>query len=778
MDYGKHGTAIVGALATMFAAPGQAQEEAKNPEAAFEVQTEVVVAQKREEKLQEVPLSVAVVNAEALSKAAAYNAESLLELVPSVTFRKGTTNVNSSLNIRGVGTISFSAGVEPSVSTVLDGVVLARSGMAFTDFLDLERVEVLRGPQGTLFGKNSSAGVVQLITKDPTPTFTASAQATTTDDNEYRGMGVISGPISETLKGRLTGFYGTYDGNVDNVFNGTTVNGYERYGTRGKLQWDPSTNVSVKFTGDYSKANDECCADIIGFVDPTVASNTRVLLPSLSPVVPNDANMQIDNDLQPRTKDENYGASTQVDVSLGSNTFTSITAYRKWQNTEIRDGDFRSDAPAFVTTSVPGGDTRSQDFGTLDFDEFTQELRITSPDDVFVEYVGGLYYYNTQQDNFFQRSILQCTASSLAPLANGNVPCNQSSTFAANSGVANFTTKMENYAAFGNFTINVVDDFRVLLGTRYTHDQLDYVFNRVSTSTATLPGIQPNFTSGTAGSAAPTVSKDDISYKAGFQYDIAEGAMAYATYTNGYKGPAFNIFFNMRAQDTQIIREEDVRAYEIGFKTITFNKRASLNLALFNEEYRGFHANSFIQVAGATVSTLTNAGNVITRGAEAEFNFRLMQDLTLTGGVAYTDAKIDKANCPTGSPASCQLRNGLDLAFAPDLRSVVGVDWRLPFSGDLPFNVLFNTSYSYQSDVNYDLDRNPLAAQDSYGLLDVGFALAAKDNRYRVSLLARNLTDENYISLKVPAAFVRNQLPRDAERYVSATVVYNFGEFE
>jgi len=777
MDYSKHGTAIVGALATLFAAPGQAQDESQTPEVAFEVQSEVVVAQKREEKLQDVPLSVAVINADALQKSALYNAESLLELVPSVTFRKGTTNVNSSLNIRGVGTISFSAGVEPSVSTVLDGVVLARSGMAFTDFLDLERVEVLRGPQGTLFGKNSSAGVVQFITKDPTPTFSASAQASTTNDDEYRVNGVVSGPISETLKGRLTGFYGTYDGNIDNVFNGRTVNGYERYGTRGKLQWDPSTNVSVKFTGDYSKSDDECCADVIGFADPTIASNNRVLLPSLSPVVPSDANMQIDNDLQPRTRDENYGASTQVDVSVGSNTFTSITAYRKWKNIEIRDGDFRSDAPAFLKPSVPGGDAQLHDFGALDFDEFTQEFRITSPEDIFVEYVGGLYYYNTEQDNFFQRNILECTASTLAPLPNGNIPCDSTSTFTANSGVANFNTQMENYAAFGNFTVNVVDDLRVLLGARYTHDQLDYTFARVSSSPIAVPGVNPSFSQpGSAGNAAPTVSKDDVTYKAGFQYDIAEDIMGYATYTNGYKGPAFNIFFNMRAQDTQIIREEDVRAYEVGLKSLVFNKRASVNLALFNEEYRGFHANSFIQVANATVSTLTNAGNVITRGAEAEFNVRLLQDLTLTGALAYTDAQIDKANCPVGSPASCVLRNGLDLAFAPKTRGIVGFDWRLPFSGDLPFNVSFNTAYSYQSDVNYDLDKNPLAAQDSYGLLDVGLALTEKNNRYRVSILARNVTDENYISLKVPAAFVRNQVPRDAERYVSATVLFNFGE--
>lgn len=736
----------------------------------------IVFAQKRSENLNDVPLAVSVVSGNLLGSTATVSTESLVNLVPSLTFRKGTTNVNSSFNLRGVGTISFSSGVEPSVSTVLDGVVLARSGMAFNDLLDIDRVEVLRGPQGTLFGKNSSAGVVQIITADPTEAFEGYAEVSGTDDEEYRARGVLSGPLSATVRARLGVSYGEYDGNIGNVFNGDDVNGYERYGVRGKLVWDASETVTVRLTGDYMKADDDCCADVIGFVDPAQARNTRVLLPSIAPVNPGDENRQIDNDLLPRTEDESWGLSAQIDWTIGEHTLTSISAVRGWENTEVRDGDFRSDTTRWVNGSVPAGDTTLHDNGTLDFQQVTQELRIASPTDGFVEYVAGLFYYSTDQDNVFTRTIRQCTASALPPEPSGNVPCNAASTFVQHSGTATFNTKLDNYAAFGNLTFNLTDSFRLLTGARYTNDDLEYTFSRVSTSATAQPGIQPAFSSAAA-LAPPSVDEDDISYRAGLQYDLSDDVMAYATYTDGYKGPAFNIFFNMNANNTLPIAEEDVKASEVGLKSTVLDGRLIMNLAVFHAEYEGFHANSFVQVAGTTVSTLTNAGDVRTEGAELDIMLQPTEDFTLIGGVAYTEAEITKANCAPGAAASCALRKGKQLAFSPDLKASLSADWRLPLGETLPFDVHLTTAYTYQSDVNYDLDRNPLAAEDAYGLWDAGIAFADRNDRYKLSLLAKNLADEKYTTLKVVegGAFVRNQIARDADRYFSLALRVNFG---
>lgn len=765
--------AVLVALSALPAARSAAQSRSESTGALEEV---VVFAQKRAENLNDVPLAVSVVSGDALGSTATVSSESLVNLVPSLTFRKGTTNVNSSFNLRGVGTISFSSGVEPSVSTVLDGVVLARSGMAFSDLLDIDRIEVLRGPQGTLFGKNSSAGVVQIITKDPTDSFDGYAEVSGTDDDEYRVRSVLSGPVSDTVSARLGGFYGTYDGNIKNVFNDEDVNGYERYGVRGKIVWDASSAVTVRLTGDYMKANDDCCADVIGFVDTTQPRNALVLLPSIAPVNPGDENRAVDNDLVPKTEDESWGFSAQVDWEIGNHTLTSITALRGWENTEFRDGDFRSDAPRWVSSSVPAGDTRLHDDGTLEFDQLTEELRIASPTGGFVEYVGGLFYYSTDQDNVFTRRIRQCTASTLPADANGRIPCDASSTFVEHSGTANFSTKLENYAAFGNLAFNITDAFRLLAGGRYTSDDLEYTFRRVSTSPTAVPGIQPAFSS-SAALVPPNIDQDDFSYRAGLQYDLTDDVMVYATYTDGYKGPAFNIFFNMNPNNTLPIAEEDVKASEAGIKTTLFDGRLIMNLAAFHAQYEGFHANSFVQVAGSTVSTLTNAGDVRTQGAEVDFMFRPFDDFSLSGGVAYTDAEITKANCAAGAAASCLQRKGKQLAFSPELKLSASAEYRLPLGEQMPFDVRINTSYAYQSDVNYDLDRNPLADQKAYGLWDLGLSLGDRDERYRLSLLAKNLADKSYTTLKVVegGAFVRNQIARDADRYFSLALRVNFG---
>ncbi|MEM9323505.1 MAG: TonB-dependent receptor plug domain-containing protein, partial [Pseudomonadota bacterium] len=204
-----------------------------------------VTAQKREESITDVPVAVSVLGADQIDASFARNMEDLQALVPALSFRTGNTTRNSALTVRGIGTISFSIGAEPSVSTVVDGVVLGRSGQAFANLYDLERVEVLRGPQGTLFGKNASAGVVNIITKKPTDTFEGYVQASYFEDNEIITKGRISGPLGDDVRASLTVFDAQFDGYIENVFNNETVNGYDRQGIRAMLDYDVNDTTSV-----------------------------------------------------------------------------------------------------------------------------------------------------------------------------------------------------------------------------------------------------------------------------------------------------------------------------------------------------------------------------------------------------------------------------------------------------------------------------------------------------------------------------------------------------
>jgi iron complex outermembrane receptor protein len=275
----------VSGVALMAAAPAAAQ-----------VEEIIVTAQKVEENVQDVPIAISVIDGDALSRAGVRNLEDLTSIVPSVTFRKGTTNANSAIVMRGVGTISFSIAAEPSVSTVVDGVVLSRSGQSFLDLVDLERIEVLRGPQGTLFGKNASAGLVNIVSRGGTETFEAETNLTAYTGDEYRGRASLSGPLGQDVTGRFTAFYGTYDGNITNINGGRNnkVNGYERYGFRALVDAG-SGPAKFRFIGDYFKSDDDCCAEVTGIsrgavldaelgFDPRGGEDVRTVNHNLVPV--------------------------------------------------------------------------------------------------------------------------------------------------------------------------------------------------------------------------------------------------------------------------------------------------------------------------------------------------------------------------------------------------------------------------------------------------------------------------------------------------------------
>lgn len=756
-------TAMIGALIPTTVS---AQAAATDNTASADI---IVTAQKRAQNLQDVPIAITVVSGDRLERSNINSAEQLFQMVPTLTFRKGNTNKDSALSIRGVGTISFSSGVEPSVSTVIDGVVYARTGQQTSDFLDVERIEVLRGPQGSLFGKNASAGVINIITREPKAELGGYIDAAWYQGNELRVRGSVGGGIGDGILASVTGFWSKFDGNGRNVFNGHQVNGYEHWGLRGKLIANAGDAVKITLIADYSQNSDNGYADSIATVFPS-AFNDAVFTPSLAPLTLNNRNRDIDNDLDPYTQDKNSGISAQIDVDLGAAALTSITAYRHWYNYQQRDGDFRSDAPLYVNTGTASGDVRSHDRGDLKFDQFTQELRLASTKRQFLEYVVGLYYYQTKEVDFFNRTVTSCTASTL-PTVNGLTPCTAAaSTYVTNQGNADFTTELKSYSAFGQVTANVTDTFRGIAGLRYTNDEVSYSFARTSTSVAAFSGVNPAF------SSTGAIDSSGWSGNAGLQYDLNPDVMAYGSYTKGYKGPALNVFFNMLARDTGRINPETSDAFEIGLKTRLFDRKLTLNLAAFYAKYENYQANFLDLVAGQVVTRLTNAGSVSTRGIELDFNAALSSNFSLSGGFNYTDAHINEFICPPGAAIACAAAiNGQPLPFAPEYKGTVTMDWRLPLNLD-GYVVDLNSTVAYQSRTQFDINQNPNAFQDGYAIWDAGITVRTENNKYALSLIAKNLTDTHYVIQRIPngTSFMRQITPRDAERYFGVTGRVNF----
>jgi iron complex outermembrane receptor protein len=728
-----------------------------------------VTATRREEPLQKVPVAVTVLKGEQLERANVNSAETLANQVPTLIFRKGNTNKDSALNLRGIGTISFSSGTEPAVSTVIDGVVYARSGQSTLEFLDVDRIEVLRGPQGTLFGKNASAGVINITTKAPTKEFTGYIDTSYYQGNESRVRAGVSGPLSDKVRVSFDGLYGNYDGNGTNVYNGEKINGYEHNGIRGKIEATPTSDLKLTLIGDYLASNDNGTADVIGSVSSTTYNNL-LFSPALSPVSVGSENRDINNNVSPYTRDVSQGVSLQADLKLDRYTLTSITAYRGWDNTQHRDGDFTSSFPAYVNTGTASGNVSSSDVGDLGFSQYSQEFRLAAPKGGLFEYVTGAYFSTTKETDAFNRLVTACSASTLSTNAStGLTPCAVgSSTYVSQNGDAHWTTRLTNYALFGENTFNFTDSFRGIAGLRWTHDQVKYDFNRTSTSATAFTGVYPGF------SSTGETSHDGYSGRLGVQYDLNPNVTGYFTYSRGYKGPAFNVFFNMVSTDTGAIAPEKSNAYELGLKTTSFNKKLTLNAAAFYASYDNFQATTYDSVGGQIVSRLTNAGEVSTRGLEADFNLKPLSQWGISGGVAYTDAHIDHFNCPASVASTCAALDGKTLPYSPKWKSVTRTDYTIPLR-QTRFDLELATSFTWQSKVQYDINQSQDTIQGAYGLWDASVSLVDSSDKLRISLIGKNLTDKYYAISKINAGtYIRQIAPRDSERYFGINIRKEF----
>ncbi|MDU8573089.1 TonB-dependent receptor [Pseudomonas syringae] len=713
--------------------PAMAETAAGQNTETVALESVTVTATRREESLQKVPVAVSVIEGEQLERDNRNGVASIVQQVPSLNFRTGASNKDTSLFVRGVGTISTSPGVEPTVATVIDGVVYARPGQATLDLLDLERIEVLRGPQGTLFGKNASAGVLNVTTKAPTEETHGYIDQSYYSGNESRTRFGIGGSlIPQTLKGSITTLFGSYDGNVDNKLNGQEVNSYNRKGARGKLEFTPNDDITFTLAADYMQSHDDAPNGVV----------TKALTPSfasaLAPVRADSDNRNVVSDYRSHVEDVNKGLSGQLDWQLGDYTVTSITAWRGWDNTQYQDGD----RLGTITAAFPG----TEDKGDLEFNQYSQELRLASPKGQFVEYVGGLFYMHGKSDETYQRTLITPTTQ--------------------DRGIADYSTTTDSYSVFGETTFNFTPDFRAIAGARWTHDDLEYDHRRVSTSATTVSGIQP------ATSSSGSVDEDGKSGRLGLQYDLSDSVMTYITYSRGYKGPAYNVFFNMQPRDTEALKPETSNTWEVGLKATTWNNRLTTNLAVFHSEYDNYQANFFDSVAGQVVTRLINAGSVSTEGVELDYALQATRNLKFSGALSYTRARIDSFACPAGAAASCNV-DGKTLPYSPDWKSYVRADYTLPLDNGL--DIELGTDYSWQSEVQYDISQNPDTKQGAYGIWNASVALADYNSGWRVALLGKNLADKSYSPMLATGGnYVYRSVPRDDERYFGVQLRKDF----
>lgn len=737
----------------------------------------VVTAQKRQENLAEVPLAVSVLTADTIDNAFVANMEGLQALVPSVSFRTGNTTRNSALTVRGIGTISFSIGAEPSVSTVVDEVVLGRSGQAFGDLYDLERVEVLRGPQGTLFGKNASAGVVNLTTRKPTDELEGYISSTFYQDNERLIKARLSGPITDQLRGAVTVMDGDFDGYISNVYNNETVQGYDKRGIRAMFDYDVSDVTRVRFIYEDYEADNNCCADL--------EARPSGRNPA-SEAAPNGAGLdldqrQIDHDFETRTLDATTAVSVQIETEWRNHTITSITAQRNWDNTEFREGDFTSIA-GDSNQPVFGVPFQLHDVGPQEWRQFSQEIRIASNGDGALQYQVGAFYWDIDSERNFTRDAscqnnngqldaaianhLDLTlgeANDAASVANfiaaNNVTCNANDIVSA---TAFFNTEFTNLAVFGQGSYDITEDLSVLFGLRWTDDELSFNHNRINNDEFGRRGVgvRPRFSDGNNQfdtNFSGETDEDNVSGKLGIQWQFNDVGNVYATYATGYKGPAFNIFYNMDDDDLTPIDAEESETIEVGLKYAI--PGGLVSLALYSTEIEDFQANDFDTSDGTTVTGFTNGGDVETQGAEVDFIWRPMDNWMLSGGIAVSDAEAKTSGAP--------------LPFAPDLKYSLVSDYSFPLASgaEIGFNISYVHTDEQLSGNIGQTDADPFLLPE-YDIVNASVGYTSADGRYSVKLIGKNLGDESYATTYSGDGF-RYQIPRSADRYFGVNVRLN-----
>lgn len=765
------------------------------PAAAQSIIEEIIVtATKREENIGTVPVAVTAVNGESLDSAGLTTLEGVQALVPSLSYGKGGTNRNSNLSLRGVGTISFAVGAEPSVSTVVDGVVLARQGQAFADLYDIQRVEVLRGPQGTLFGKNASSGVINIVSKGPTEEFEGEADISYYDDNELRLKGSVSGPISDTVRYRLNGYFGDFDGFVKNAFNGQDIYGYDRWGLRGMLDFEASDNLAVRVIAEHYETDDLCCSEVV-IVDD--GSNQAAAFVLGGGVINGAATRTTASNAVQRTENEGNALTVQVDWDFDNFVLTSITGFRDWSNTERqdiddtpfgateRDGDIFADG-AQTLASVDGvlvGVNTARDYGPQEWDQWSEEIRLTSTTDGPLEWQVGLFVWHAEVDRQFGRFDALCVddpggliggvdISGLGPL--DSCPTTNIVLPSANSFQV---VENDSLAIFGQTTYNFTDDTGVTVGLRYTDDENFYSHERfrVGDSYKDLLGNNNgdnNDDGGVFALAADkpltsgTVDEQNVSGKISLHHNFSDELYGFASYASGYKGPAWNVFFNMaEGRDTVPRKEETSDAVEVGLKWQL--PSALLTATLFHQKYDNFQANNFILTAGAVTTNLTNAGEVTTEGLEFEFIAQPTDEFAVFGGITLANAEITKPNCTdvigTVQEGPCFANVDTDLPYSPKVKGSVAAEYTKAASA-WDGNIIVNSNVSFQSE-SYSAQFEPSSQQiDGYSLFNASVAFSFSEDRYRFSIHGKNLFDEAYVAAFNEGGRVA-RLPRDGQRY-------------
>jgi len=749
----------------------------------------IITARRREEAAQDVPLAISTLDARAINQTGNFSVQKIQQLTPTLQVYSSNPR-NTSVNIRGIG-VPFgltSDGFEQGVGIYVDDVYNARVASAVFDFLDVSQVEILRGPQGTLYGKNTTAGAINVRTNQPTFHFEGSAEATIGNLGFKQGKAAVSGPLSDTVAARLAFSSTSRRGTIFNVATGNWINEQDNIGIRGQVLFRPNDDLDITLAGDYSKQNAECCGTVFvrtGATQRRANGQYDALAQSLGyeVVSRNPFDRLTDVDANLNAGNIIGGASLRAVWDLGPGSLTSITAWRFWDWKPENDRDFTG-LPIVTASNNP-----SQQ------DQYSQEFRYDYSGDR-IDFVIGAFAFKQRIDT--QGLERHGPASSRWTLNPGNVPpgaagCGPSATnqLACDPTVLDGLTanntqylKSTSLALFGQVSWKVTDALTIQPGLRVNYDKKSGLYQREvfdgQGNSLSCPAPAANIRQVAQCSvfspqfSEPSASDWNFSYDLTASYEVAPDVLAYGTYAKTFK----TVGINQNGLPTDAagnpilaagsIRPESVDHFEIGLKTQFLDRRATLNLAAFRTDIKDYQATVFNGQLGVLRGYLANAGKVRSQGIEADFSIRPSERFVAYVNGAYTDAKyvefID-APCPpelaggtTATAGQAPSAPGTPGGISPANCDISGQrlpgvsKWAASFGaeGNVPVTLFGRDGQAYLGyDASYRSRFSSNPSPSAYSWID-GYSLSSfrvgfrTDDGFNIYGWVRNAFDEEY----------------------------------
>ncbi len=714
----------------------------------------VVTAERRETNLQSTPIAITAISADGLRSRGVAVINDLAATVPNLTSTTGPQgSADANFFIRGVGQFDFIVTNDPGVGVYVDGVYIGRTVGAMLDSGDIARVEVLRGPQGTLFGRNTLGGAISVTTRAPDPTgFSGEARATYGSRERIEFEGGINAPLGGDNALRVSGFYRKQDGFARNSINGNLFGATDRHGVKAALRLQPASNIRVDIAADYSLDKSNPAPSVL---------LARAPFPFFPPAIVND--IQNPNDFyrvygsnSPQARNRVWGLSGTIAIDIGDATLKSITAYR--------------DLDGFSTSDPDGTRYRLYDQNTdTRQNQFSQELQLAGEAfDKRLSYVVGAYY--------FRERAVQELRLCFAPLSNSTFtpfgPCNT-----WNQG-NNQVTK--SFALFGQGRYKLTDAFSITVGGRYTWDTKDIISNQAFDfrPDAVGPGAvaPPPFGFGLplapgarvlfpiVSNLAGSRSFKQFTPKIGVEYQTG-GTLLFASYTKGFRSGGFNGRLIAPQASVPSYAPDTNDAFEAGFKTDLLDRKLRLNGTAFYQKYKGIQQT----ISDPAVQfRVANAGNAELYGFELELTAVPVTGLNLNAAVGYTNSKF------VDVPASVGPINGNKLPFSPEWTLSLGAEYKIDLGGS--GSITPRVDYRYQARTYFTAFNLPFEQQEGYGLLGARITYADPSDRYTLSVYGQNLTDKKYYTFGQNALAAQgvayNYIGRPREYGVTAGVKF------